>query len=58
MQENDLPRVTVRMNRAESAKLQRAWTQSGNFANRSQYIKAAVNAYAGEQIFDTKEKTV
>ena len=46
------PYMNIRGTDVEFAKLQRAWTKSGEFANRSQFIKAAVNAYAGEKIFD------
>lgn len=46
------PYMNVRGTATEFEKLQRAWTKSGTFANRSQFVKAAINAYAGEKIFD------
>lgn len=46
------PRLSVCISHAESMRLQKAWTKSGEFANRSQFIKAAINAYAREAIFD------
>lgn len=52
---NSITRLCVQMERDEAKKLQKAWTRSGDFSNRSQYIKAAVNAYAGEKIFNVKE---
>lgn len=55
MIENDLPRMTVRMQTAEAQRLQKAWTRSGDFSNRTQFVKAAINAYAGEKIFELKE---
>lgn len=45
------PYFSIRGTDAEFVKLQRAWTKSGKFANRSQFVKAAINAYAGEEIF-------
>lgn len=48
------PRLTVSMTNYEYLQLQKAWTKSGKFANRSQFVKAAINAYAGEIIFESK----
>ena len=56
MIESETPiRLSMQMEKDEAKKLQKAWTRSGDFSNRSQYIKAAVNAYAGEKIFNVKE---
>ena len=49
---------TIRMSDEEGERLFNAWKRAPGVKNCTQYIKAAVNAYAGEQIFDTKEKTV
>lgn len=46
------PYMNIRGTTAEFAKLQRAWTESGEFANRTQFVKAAINAYTGKKIFD------
>ena len=46
------PYFSIRGTDTEFVKLQRAWTKSGKFANRSQFVKAAINAYTGEKIFD------
>ena len=44
----------VRCTAEESARLTNAWKRAEGFTNCSQYIKAAVNAYAGEKIFELK----
>lgn len=48
-------RLSMLMEKDEAIKLQKVWTRSGDFANRSQYIRAAVNAFAGETVFKTEE---
>lgn len=42
---------TVNMSMVEREKLQKAWKRDSVAENRSQYVKAAINAYAGEEIF-------
>ena len=46
---------SVRCTAEESARLTNAWKRAEGITNCSQYIKAAVNAYAGEKIFEMKE---
>ena len=46
---------TIRCTAEESARLTNAWKRAEGITNCSQYIKAAVNAYAGEKIFELKE---
>jgi len=50
MSEN-IQRMTVVGSSDDFRRLQRAWTRSGEYANRSQFIKAAVNSFAHEEIF-------
>ena len=56
MIESETPiRLSMLMEKDEAKKLQKAWTRSGDFSNRTQFVKAAINAYAGEKIFELKE---
>lgn len=38
----------------QAMKFDRAWKQRDDCMNRSQFIKMAINAYAGEDIFEVK----
>lgn len=44
--------ISIRMTDAECANLTNAWKKTDGIVNRAQFIRAAINAYAGEQIFD------
>lgn len=45
------PRLSVVLSPAEEQRLQRAWTRSGTYATRSAFVRDALNAFAGEEIF-------
>ena len=44
--------IGIRLSKQELSKLNRAWKQTDDCINRSQYIRQAINAYAGEVIFE------
>ena len=44
----------IRCTAEESARLLNAWKRAEGVKNCSQFIKQAINAYAGEEIFKTK----
>lgn len=46
--------LTFQVTRQENERLNRVWKQADNCLNRSQYIRKAINAYAGEVIFEER----
>ena len=50
-------RISVQLTEEENDRLLSAWKKAEGIRNCTQYVKAAINAYAGEDIFKTKVKT-
>ena len=47
--------TAIRATPEETAMLNRAWTRSGEYMNRTAWMKAAINAFANQQIFPVEE---
>jgi len=43
--------ITLRITADEHTRLTNAWKKSEGIVNQAQFIRASINAYAGEQIF-------
>ena len=48
--------AAIRLTEEENERLFAAWKRAEGVKNCSQFIKQAVNAYAGEEIFDLKRR--
>lgn len=44
--------VTMRITGEEHTRLTNAWKKSEGIVNQAQFIRASINAYAGEKIFE------
>ncbi len=44
--------ITIRAPKESSTRLNHAWKRTDDCTNRSQFIRKAINAYAGETIFE------
>ena len=44
--------MTIRMTSAEHEALTNAWKREPGVVNKAQFVRTAINAYAGEKIFN------
>lgn len=51
-----MDKIGIRLNDAERSALDITWKKNSPALSRSEYIKAAVNAYAGTTIFSVNER--
>lgn len=47
--------ITIRLTLEEVKRLDEVWKYTPGFTNRTQYVREAINAYAGEPILLTKK---
>lgn len=48
--------IIIKLSKPELEKLDKAWKRDEMSMNRSQFVKAAINAYADETIFNAIQK--
>lgn len=55
---NKTETLAIKISAKEMAELDRAWKRMENIPNRSQFVKHAINAYAGVVVCDVKQTKI